>query len=45
MLVVIGIIIALQLNTYNEHLNKKAEISCIYLSVKEELQNDVCLFQ
>ena len=40
-LVVIGILIALQINNWNDHRIKKAEISNIYVSVMEELENDV----
>ena len=42
-LVVIGILIALQLNSWNDHRVRKSEISSIYLSIKEELENDVIL--
>jgi hypothetical protein len=42
-LVVIGILIALQINSWNDHRVRKSEISSIYLSIKEELENDVML--
>ena len=42
-LVVIGILIALQINTWNDHRVKKVEISSVYASVLEELENDVQL--
>lgn len=42
-LVVIGILIALQINTWNDHRVKKSEISNSYIDVMEELENDVIL--
>ena len=40
-LVVIGILIALQIDTWNDHRIKKEEISNIYLSVMDEMENDI----
>jgi hypothetical protein len=42
-LVVIGILIALQINTWNDHRVKKTEISSVYAAILEELENDVQL--
>ena len=42
-LVVIGILIALQINTWYDHRVQNSEISSIYISVMEELENDVQL--
>lgn len=41
LLVVIGILIALQINTWNDQRVKKAEISSVYVAVLEELESDI----
>lgn len=42
-LVVIVILIALSINSWNDKRVTKSEISSIYVSIKEELQNDINL--
>lgn len=44
-LVVIGILIALQINTWNNKRIKKAEIANIYVSILEELNTDMLLLE
>lgn len=43
MLVVIGILIALQINIWNDRRVKKTEISKVYVSIMEEMENDILL--
>lgn len=43
-LVVIGILIALQINNWNENRKQNNTLTSIYLIIKEDLQNDVSSF-